>query len=114
MHWLPTEFPASLNKGDLRVVHEERDGPQEEIRLRLEVGVEHGNVLALFHIVVLQAFLERAGFVPLPVPSDLVLDVHALALPFLALLLHQVLKTEIENSGKCVHPFTARMIILLF
>ncbi|KAB8108638.1 hypothetical protein EE612_044294 [Oryza sativa] len=116
MHWLLTKFPASLNKGDLRVVHEEWNGPKEEIRLGLEVGIEHGNVLALFHVVVLQPFLERAGFVTLPVPSDLVLDVHAFALPFLALLLHQILKTEIENNGECVHTnilFTDRMIKLV-
>jgi hypothetical protein len=88
-----TKLPASLDEGDLRVVHEERDSPEEEVRVRLEVGVEHGDVFAVCHVVVLQSFLERAGLVPLPVPPDLVLYVHAFALPPLALRLHQVLQT---------------------
>jgi hypothetical protein len=94
VQYLLTEFPAGLDEGNLGVVHKERDSPREEIRLGLEIGVEHGNVLAVFDVVVLQAFLERARLVPLPVPSDLVLYVDAFAPPSLALHLYQILNIQ--------------------
>jgi len=103
MAYVLTEFPASLDEGDLRVVHEERNSPEEKIGLRLEVGIKHGNVLAVFDVVMLQSFLERASLVPLPVPPDLVLYVHAFAHPSVALHLHQILKMETKKVEGYAH-----------
>jgi hypothetical protein len=84
-------------------VHKERDGPREKIGLGLKICVEHGNVLAVFDVVVLQPFLERARLVPLPVASDLVLYVHAFVLPSLALLLYQVLKWRTQKNDVYIY-----------
>jgi hypothetical protein len=94
-------------------VHKERDRPGEEIRLGLEIGVEHGNVLAVFDVVVLQAFLERAGLVPLPVPSDLVLYVDAFAPPSPALHLYQILQLR-THKIICREMFIAASIKIVF
>lgn len=106
-----TKLPASLDEGDLRVVHEERDRPEEEVRVRLEVGVEHGDVFAVCDVVVLQSFLERAGLVPLPVPPHLVLYIHAFALPSLALRLHQILERYTGHLTTICHPYQIPLII---
>lgn len=92
-----TKFPASLDEGYLWVVHEEWNSPEKKIRLRLKVGIEHGNVLAVFDIIMLQSFLEGTSLVPLSVPPDLVLYVNAFAHPSIALHLHQILKMETKR-----------------
>lgn len=79
-----TEFPAALNQSELRVLDEERDGAPEKIWLGLEIGVKDGNVIALFHVAVLHAFLESPCFVSLAVVSYLVLYVYTFACPSLA------------------------------
>lgn len=70
---------------------EERDGLDEEVRRRLEVGVEHGDELAAPDVGVAHPFLEVPGLVPGPVLARLVPDVDPLRRPPLALALHQLL-----------------------
>jgi hypothetical protein len=72
-------------------VEEERHGAPQEVRLRLEVGVEDGHQVAAAGVGALHAFPERAGLVPSPAVADLVLDVHALARPPPALSTNQLL-----------------------
>ena len=43
----PTERPAALDEGKTGIMNEEGDGSLKEVGIRLEVGVEHGDVLAL-------------------------------------------------------------------
>jgi hypothetical protein len=79
-------------------VDEERDGSDEEVRRRLEVGVEHGDELAGAHVGVAHPLLEVAGLVPGPVLARLVLDVDPLLRgPPLALALHQLLPSPSER-----------------
>ena len=80
-----TEFPASLNKGDFRVMNEKWYGAPEKIRLGLEISVKDCHVVAHFDVAVLHAFSKSPCFVPIPVVSDLVLYVYAFACPSLAL-----------------------------
>lgn len=87
-----TEFPTSLNESDFGVVDEKGNGPPEKIGFGLEVGVEDGNVIALFNVAVFHSFLESSCFVPVPVVSYLVLDVYAFARPSLAFEFHHVLQ----------------------
>ncbi len=67
---------------------EEWDGSVEEFRVRLEVRIEDGNVVALAHIVVMHSLLQSAGFVAVAVATDLVPDVDPFARPSLYLHLH--------------------------
>jgi len=72
-------------------VEEERHGAAQEVRLRLEVGVEDGHHVAAADVGALHPLPERAGLVPAPAVPDLVLDVHALARPPRALRPNQLL-----------------------
>lgn len=113
-----TKLPTSLNERNVGVVHEEWDGPQKEIGSGLEIGVEHGNVLAISDVAMLHPFFESACFVPVPVAPRLVFYVLPLVEPFCALsfyeflgvLVHSVLirwathknlkRTNVINSAK--------------
>ncbi len=67
---------------------EEWDTSAEEFRVRLEVRIEDGNVVALAHIVVTHSLPQSAGFVAVAVVTDLVPDVDPFARPSLYLHLH--------------------------
>ena len=83
---------------------EERDGLGEEVRRRLEVGIEHGDELAAPDVGVAHPLLEVPGLVPRsllvpgPVLARLVLDVDPLRRPPLALALHQLLPIQINEK----------------
>ena len=97
-----TESPATLNESDIGVVDEERDGSLQVVGLRLEVGVENGDELAVFDVAPFQTFSQSSCFVPNSVLSDLVPYVEALRRPSQAFHLHQVLRQKTnpcdENS----------------
>lgn len=95
-----TELPAGLHEGEPGVVGEERDGLHEEVRRRLEVGVEHGDELAALHVAMPHPFLEVAGLVARPVLPSLVLDVDPVLGPLVALAFHQLL---IEITANKIH-----------
>lgn len=80
---------------------EERHRLEEEVRRRLEVGVEHGHELAPLHVATPHPFPEVAGLVPGPVLARLVLDVDPLLPPPLALLPHQLLTQEHTDRLLC-------------
>jgi len=82
--------PAGLHQGDAGVALQQRDRAPEEVRVRLEVGVEDGHELALPGVVLLEALAHGAGLVPVAVAAVLVADAHALARPPQALHLHQL------------------------
>lgn len=80
-----------MDKSELRVVEEERDGAAEEVGFGLEIGVENGDELAFFDVAAVHAIPESPSFVPTPVVPSLVPYVHSFASPSLAFLLHHFL-----------------------
>lgn len=86
-----TKSPATLHESDIRVVDEEGNGSFKVVGLRLEVGVENGDVLAVFDVAPFQAFFQCSCFVPSSGFSDLVSYVDAFGCPSQAFHLHHVL-----------------------
>lgn len=64
---------------------EKGNGAPEKIGFGLKVGVENRDIIAVFDVAALHAFLESPCFVPISVVPDFVLDVYAFACPSLAL-----------------------------
>lgn len=89
---LITESPSSLNKGNVRVVDQEGDGSAEVVGLGAEIGVEDGNVLAVFDVAAFESFLKGTCLVASPGFSNLVPYVYPLACPPLAFQLHHLLQ----------------------
>ena len=90
-HSLRTESPSSLNESNIRVMNKERDRALEVIRLRLEVSVKYGYVVAKLHVVVFHALFESSCFVAISIVSPLTLNVHAFTFPFCTFRVHQLL-----------------------
>lgn len=91
MSWIHTELPTGLDKGQLRVVDQERHSAPEKVGLGLEIGIEDGHVIALFHVAVLHALFQSTRLVSVSVVPYLVSYIYPFARPFLTLHLHQIL-----------------------